>query len=285
MEITSTLLTNNEDKAALLKKSQNEQSDIMMRMLMAQLNNQDPSDPMKMEGVSKQLTAIQALKGQNSINDTLERLIKVMIDRNNVPDSGSLMNFIGKNINYTHDYPINTGEGAEWEYQINQPDGAPKPTRLVAKIYDLNSGEDSLPIRIDEQIIPDNLEPGSPQKFVWDGRNNNGKKAKHGGYDIKLEAYDANGNPIDVQLSNNVDTVKGVGIEDNKYYFKLENGVKIRLNEIEYVYADAANENISQQTIESSSKSNETGDEPEEAQPEEAQPEEAQPEEAQPEEE
>ena len=151
-----------------------------MTLLVAQLQNQDPMNPMDSSQMTSQLAQISTVDGINTLNSTLQALSSSMGASQSVSAATSLIghNVLvpGSSINLTANTPATAG------VQLSQPvDG------LVVKIQD-GSGKTVRTLQLGAQqagVIP----------FSWDGKTDSGSSAAAGTYHIVATAVQA-GNSV-----------------------------------------------------------------------------------------
>lgn len=194
---------------------------MFLKLLTAQIKNQDPLSPMdatqfvqqtatfsQVEQLVKSNVALDALK--SSLGSTLSRL-----------DIG----YIGKTVEASVDRFAFDGTNMRMAYAAS---GAQTVTITI-------TDQDGVPVRTINGI------PGSGrQELVWDGTRNDGSKAGAGDYSIKIAATDKDGKDIDALVVVN-QRVKEVvpGIGGNPSTLILEGGGKINPDDIISVTAEA----------------------------------------------
>ena len=151
-----------------------------MTLLVAQLQNQDPMNPMDSSQMTSQLAQISTVDGINKLNSTLQALSSSMGTSQSVSAATGLIghNVLvpGSSINLTANTPATAG------VQLSQPvDG------LVIKIQD-GSGNTVRTLQLGAQqagVIP----------FSWDGKTDSVSSAAAGTYHIVATAVQA-GNSV-----------------------------------------------------------------------------------------
>ena len=150
-----------------------------LTLLTVQLQNQDPLSPMETNEFTNQLVAFTGVEQQINTNQKLDNLVALGIGT----AYSEAQSYIGRDVSYI---------SSEFSYE-----GTPTTLR-----YSL--GEQAVLAKIN--IVDERGEtvfstgasrsPGA-HEFVWDGTLDDGSKAPNGTYQIKIDALDANENPID----------------------------------------------------------------------------------------
>jgi flagellar basal-body rod modification protein FlgD len=165
-------------------------------ILCAQLENQDPTNPVDATEFTNQLTSIASLEQQALTNETLGSLLTLVSGL----QGDSLAGYIGSKITaYGDTAPLSDGS-AEWQ-------------------YDLDSTAESVTIKVlDEDgnvVYTTTGETGAgTHEFTWDGTTDDGKIAPDGAYQLVVEATDASGDDVSATLYA-CGTVTGVDLTGN----------------------------------------------------------------------
>jgi len=166
--------------------------DSFLKLLLAQLNHQDPLNPADPSQFASQLAQFSSLEQLTNVNDNLTAL-KTSQDSNSKYQA---MNLIGKEIQADGDTlavgDSNTSKGS----------------------FNIGSAADcAVVISNDSGNIVKTINLGSLAKgdhsFTWDGKNNNGKDVATGSYTFKIVAQDAAGKSVTAttKISGLVDRV------------------------------------------------------------------------------
>ncbi|AMX03189.1 flagellar hook assembly protein FlgD [Microbulbifer thermotolerans] len=168
-----------------------------MTLLVAQLQNQDPMNPMENAEMTSQLAQINTVTGIQNLNDTLEG-ITGQLDASQLMQATSL---IGKGVLVPGDRVLVGEEGVTTPFGIELPAGA-DDVRIT--IRDGN-GE------VVRSFEPFSLSAGT-ESFTWDGTTDEGTLVAEGAYTVSVQAY-ANGEPVDATVLNYA-LVNGVSLDD-----------------------------------------------------------------------
>ncbi len=156
-------------------------ADVFLRLLITQLQSQDPTNPTENGDFVAQLAQFTTLEETTNTNALLEQLIGQDVQRTQF----DLINFIGRTV-VTEGDTISLGE-------TNQP----------VLTYALNDSAISVTIEIlgeDGQILRSiqSQSPGTPgaHEVQWDGLDEDGDRLLEGVYQFRVNAIHANGAPV-----------------------------------------------------------------------------------------
>ena len=187
-----------------------------MKILLKQLNYQDPLNPMDSTQFTSQLTQFSSLEQLTNINSTLDNVLAFQHSMQNA----SITNLIGRTIKASGDttYLKNT---ADINYELSKDAASVK-----ISIYD-GAGKLVLTKETGPQLKGDN-------KFIWDGKDVSGNQMQEGSYTFEVKAKDASGGAVNA-LTNSSGMVTGVVFEDDLAYLVLNDGRNINLSEIQSI--------------------------------------------------
>jgi flagellar basal-body rod modification protein FlgD len=155
--------------------------DQFLKLLLAQLANQDPTQPTDNQAFVAQLAQFSSLEAAQTTNSTLESLLLAAASAN----SASAANFIGKDVTYTSDQvAIPAGGGGTIQATLAQ-----SASTVTATITDAAGKK----IRT---LTLNNVGAGTVS-IPWDGKAEGGTQQPAGSYTVKLEAL----GPTKSQLS------------------------------------------------------------------------------------
>jgi flagellar basal-body rod modification protein FlgD len=170
--------------------------DEFLKLMMAQLSQQDPTAPSDSNAFVAQLAQFSSLEQMQNVNSTLQSLLVGQASQNNT----GAINLVGKDVLYKTDQitleqgqPVTAhaklaGEAAEVTATITDADG-----KVVRTIKLGVEGEGDLQVK-------------------WDGRDNSGNTAKPGTYTVSIAAKDSKGNNVEVE-QRSTGRVTGVSFE------------------------------------------------------------------------
>lgn len=154
--------------------------DDFLKLLVTQLNNQDPLEPVKNEQFVAQLATFSNLEQLVSVNEKLDSLNATQSGQS----SSGAVSFIGKDVRAIGDWVDYAGTGnASVNYELL---GAAEEVTLTVKD---ESGNVIRTQKITKQDKGDH-------QWIWDGKNKDGSPMKAGTYTIGVEATDQAGNAV-----------------------------------------------------------------------------------------
>jgi flagellar basal-body rod modification protein FlgD len=171
--------------------------DTFLKILTAQIQNQDPLEPMDSNQFTEQLVQFSGVEQQIRVNTQLETLIKAT----NSNAGASLSGYLGQQAEINSSGAQYVGEPVNWRYTL--PSDAAKVTITVTDA----SGK----VLYSRAATTEELKAGA-HDFTWDGTLNSGETAKDGEpYWINVVAEDANAKKI-TPLHSLVTTITGVDL-------------------------------------------------------------------------
>lgn len=191
-----------------------ENYDLFLSVLTAQLENQSPLDPADTDEMTSQLIEYSQAEQQILTNQYLESLVLAT----NNQSAETALAFIGKDVTYdgsTQDY-----EGDPLTWSMEMPEGAES---MTFQVYDGNNK-----LVYQTTASPDG---GSTYTFDWDGATTGNGTAGEGTYTLVAEAAMADGTTEDIDLqgtSRGTEVVWSAGVPE----LVLANGTTIGLDQI-----------------------------------------------------
>jgi flagellar basal-body rod modification protein FlgD len=188
--------------------------DDFLKLLMVQLQNQDPTAPQDNTQMIAQLAQFTALEAAEGTNTRLDTLLLAEANKSQT----EYVNFIGKDVAYRTDTLDHT-QGLSDVSQVTLGGAAAKVTVTIQDasgnvVRTMNLGS----------------EPAGAVQVVWDGNNDAGTPQPTGSYTMKVAASDASGAPVATDL-----TAKGpvTGVTySNGIPMLSVNGTPIKMSEI-----------------------------------------------------
>lgn len=184
-----------------------------LKLLVAQISNQDPLAPQETEQYMQQLTQFSTLEQMMNLNEGVESLAIGQLSNNNQ----EALRFVGREVIARGDQL--TLEGADPVPVRYQTD--PEAATVTVTIYDA-AGE---AVRTAE--VPADRGSGT---FEWDGADDDGVPQPAGRYTVSIEAVDAQGAPLtaDTYLRGQVTGVRF----DNGYPELMIGDRRMRLSDV-----------------------------------------------------
>ena len=171
-----------------------ELSDRFLKLLVTQLKNQDPMNPMENAELTTQLAQMSTVEGINKMNASLDGLV-AQFKANQVLQGASL---VGRQVLAEGDALTLNASGAAGGFDL----GSAADTVKI-RVFDINGAQV-------QELDLGRQDPGLV-RFVWDGLNANGEAQEEGAYTFKVEASAAGialsaspyslGNVLSVSLS------------------------------------------------------------------------------------
>ncbi len=196
--------------------------DAFLKLLIAQLNNQDPLSPMKNEEFVAQLAQFSSLEQMQQINSNLAQSIDADFLLNQAMNNSLVTTLIGKDVIALSD-TIVVGEDGMTRPGFRLDQGAKKVT---VRIYDENG-------TLVRTLRMDGMAAGE-QRIEWDGRDAEGNKVEPGEYRFEVSAKSAaDDSSLDVTTFVR-GTITGVRYEQGKA-FLLMGSAELELGDVERI--------------------------------------------------
>lgn len=210
--VNSTPSTDPNSQSAVAKQKLDEELNRFLTLLITQLENQDPLDPMDASEFTSQLVEFASVEQQISQNSNLEKLLNVT-QTSQVAD---MVNFIGQEIEYTGDLFELKGELAKFTYTLDE-----KAAKVDIAVVD----QDGRTVfnSVGENDI-------GTHGFVWDGAGNNGLPQPEGPYTLIVSAIDPEGEIQSVKKTV-FGEVSGAGAEDGVVSLFIH-GITVPLDQV-----------------------------------------------------
>lgn len=167
-----------------------------LTMLITQLQNQDPMNPMENSEMTSQLAQINTVSGIEQLNDTLNGITQQVDASQMIQASGLIGNAVlvpGSNIK------VSTGESEDGDaYTTTTPFGIEleEPASRVEVTVTNQSGE----VVASREI--ENVKAGVESFSSWDGETNDSETVPDGAYNVSLKAFNADGEEMPSTVLN-----------------------------------------------------------------------------------
>jgi flagellar basal-body rod modification protein FlgD len=208
------------------QSSQNDKlgKDEFLSMLVAQLQYQDPLNPMDSTGFTAQLAQFSSLEQLESINSNLENLTTQQASNENA----QAVQFIGKQV---------TAQGNQVELD---------DSGTATMSFDLADDADAVYVKVYNAagVFVDDFEVGSlgagEQNVTWDGTDQSGQSLPEGQYQFDVLAVNAQDAPV-AATTYSTGVVTGVSFQNGDAYLQTDSGL-LPLSSVVHVdqVADAA---------------------------------------------
>lgn len=146
--------------------------DDFLKLLVTQLQNQDPLNPADSTEFVTQLAQFSSLEQLQNVNDNIK--IVQMFDQS--INNSQAVTFVGKTVKATGSvFELSDGGTYDVQYQLGE-----SAATVYVSIF--NSSGETI-----KKIEMENLSAGT-QSVVWDGKDENGKVAPEGTYTFSVQA-------------------------------------------------------------------------------------------------
>ena len=188
-----------------------------LKLLVAQLEHQDPLAPQEGQEFAAQLAQFSSLEQLTNINDNLQTSQAYDLALSN----SSMVNLIGKSV----DAPGNSFELGEGETETLSFSLAEEASDVAVNVYDSTGA----------LVSTSNIGATSAgiKEFVWSGKDGSGGQLPEGTYTFSISAQDSSGNFIETQTFA-AGLVSDIIFEGTQA-FAIVNGQKINVSEISKV--------------------------------------------------
>lgn len=149
--------------------------DAFFKLMLAQLRNQDPTNPLKSHEMAAQLANFSSLEQMNNMNQTLTE----MKNGQKPMEQFQALNFIGKAVGGDSSKITRTRGDKDHDFRFSLKNPAAK---VEIRIRNNDTGETIRTIALQKLKEGDN-------NFVWNGLNEKGQPAPAGSYQMFAEAY------------------------------------------------------------------------------------------------
>lgn len=198
-----------------------EDFDDFLKILLTQLQVQDPTEPMDTEAFTDQLVQFAEVEqsiNQNSKLDNIEGLLRQSNALNSI--TSGAVDYVGKVVTVDDSIRPKTDSGAQWPYILADD------AELVSIGIANDKGE--IVLFKNEEI------KGGQNVFVWDGTDNFGQPLPNGNYQLQVRAFNKDGR--EVQASTDVQgTVQAVEFVDGQMRLILPGDRALQLEDIKSV--------------------------------------------------
>ena len=160
--------------------------DAFMKLLLVQLRNQDPQNPLKSHEFASQLAQFTSVEQLFNINDKLDRNLELDITMSQSLGNSLATTIVGKNVRAIGN-EISYDDGKATDVYIDLSKSA---ANVTLSIFDSN---DTLVRKVDMGTMT-----AGESTFTWDGENNDEVELAEGIYTFSIDASGSNGEPVPV---------------------------------------------------------------------------------------
>ena len=158
--------------------------DAFFKLMLTQLKNQDPTNPLKNHEMAAQLAQFSTLEQMNNMNATLTKIE----GKNAAPENFQALNLIGKSVAGDSSKVVRTAFDKEHDFNFNLTQDASE-----AKIKVMNDKGETV-----REFKLSSLKAGA-NKIVWNGMNDRGDKQAAGQYQFQIDATGGAGQKLQVK--------------------------------------------------------------------------------------
>jgi flagellar basal-body rod modification protein FlgD len=192
--------------------------DDFLELLVVQLQNQDPLNPLDDKEFIAQLAQFSSLEQMSNVASGIEALTETVSRQ----DSLSAVSYIGKNVVAEGNTVSKLDSGITPVYFTLNDTAA----TVSINVYDQNNN-------IVQTETLNSMQAGE-YTFSWDGLDYNGKTADNGQYKVYFAAVDANDRAVLVDTKV-VGTITGVSKTSDEIAFRLSDGRTVQFDDISMV--------------------------------------------------
>ncbi len=164
--------------------SNNLDKDAFFKLMLTQLKNQDPTNPLKNHEMAAQLAQFSTLEQMSNMNSTLTKIE----GKNSKPEDFQALNLIGKTVAGDSSRVVRTQFDSDHDFNFNLPQETKE-----AKIKVMNEKNEVV-----REYNLSNLKSGA-NKISWNGANSSGDKQGAGEYQFQIEATGVDGKKMQVK--------------------------------------------------------------------------------------
>ncbi|HEB9992075.1 TPA: flagellar basal body rod modification protein [Campylobacter jejuni] len=189
--------------------------DAFLKLLLIELQHQDPTDPMDSDKMLTQTSQLSALEMQQNTNTTMQKMVETMqklSDSFSTSMSTSALGAIGKMATVSDNKIKLTGADELIALKMYLPEDSDE-NGVTLEIYDSNNK-----LVFSEKSDAKSISQGL-FTMEWPGRNNDGVYAGDGEYTVKMVYNNKNGEKITANYGTYL--IEGVVFKDGVAYAKM----------------------------------------------------------------
>lgn len=155
--------------------------DAFLKLLLAQMKNQDPMNPMQSHEMSAQLAQFTSLEKLTNIDTSIEKLA----GKENPTEKFQLLNLMGKAVQGDSSKVTRTGKTETHDITFNLPREGKEADLLIRNA----NGDVVREQKINDPKMGEN-------SFNWNGLDDSGQAVPEGEYNVQIEVHDGFGKKI-----------------------------------------------------------------------------------------
>jgi flagellar basal-body rod modification protein FlgD len=194
--------------------------DTFLNLLVTQLQNQDPLEPMKSEEFTNQLVQFSSVEQAIATNEKLDQMLQGQAGNR----ATQAVNFIGKEVEMASDRLVLQDGAASLSYTLEEP------AEGGAVLISDGSGQilRSLPIET----------TAGRHELTWDGTATGGAELPDGVYTVQVRAVDADEATVPASVATR-GTVTGFELRDDAIHLDLD-GLSVPFDQVRAVHDGTA---------------------------------------------
>ncbi len=190
-DIQSTQSANAYGASNTAKRSADDPQDRFLKLLVTQMKNQDPLNPLDNAQVTSQLAQISTVNGIEKLNTTIQAMASSLAAGQSLQAAG----MIGRDVLVPASTLRLAGGSALFGVDLGQA-----ADQVKVSIYDASGRE--------VRAMDLGVQPAGPLTLAWDGKTSDGAQAADGNYSLSVSALNG-GQKVDAQTLTSA-TVQGV---------------------------------------------------------------------------
>ena len=201
VQMNNIYTSNNRDNQ--IKKELDKEA--FLELLVTQLKNQDPLEPLKDREFIAQMTQLSTLEQITNMSESVQKFVEssASLYRAQVSSMVGKYAVVKSNI-----LELKNGMTQTQIFKLDEP------SHVILKIYDENG-------KVVREEDLGNLEAGM-QTFLWDGRNSDGVSLPDGKYTFNLYSVESDGNLSEI-LAMDGGEIEAIQFRDNDVYVMINN--------------------------------------------------------------
>jgi flagellar basal-body rod modification protein FlgD len=210
-----TPLTTPTDASATARAGLNADYQAFLKLLVAQIQNQDPLEPMDSTTFVTQLAQLTQVEQAMTTNSHLEKISKRM----DLSSAFSDVALIGREVSVPSERLSLRAGRAEGDYVFTS-------AAVVAEAEILDGNGQlirALPVQVGA--------PGTPMRFSWNGLDDSGRSLADGAYAFRVRAFDSAGQDVAVRTAARI-VVEGVAFQSGGSRLQLADGREVTAADI-----------------------------------------------------
>ncbi len=191
-------------------------SEDFMNLLITQLQNQDPLEPMDTNEMSSQMAEFSTMEATNEMADNMEKLLEYQMSQNNL----QLLTLIGSETTVSANMVgVEDGSLGLGEFSLSEAVDS-----CQVEIYD-EAGN------IMQTVDMGRLEAATTYQLQWEATDASGEKVEDGAYLFVINALTSEGEQVGVEYQSS-GTVTGIDFSSGTAMLTLDNAVPVEAGAI-----------------------------------------------------